>query len=186
METTKEIILKASFPKEFDHLTKMGNVVYYIKHPEDIDTRDGIILLRNPDDMGRDEEEIRIQLRKESLTIKGMSYKAPQILSGKHMLKDKIEIVLDLFIWDPININFFGISAEKRMNFTIPSYYYSFMVNLRIDREGEHIHTKVFYECKNLHRNQTNFAKVYREKESKRGEVKVDPEPCATLGLYVI
>lgn len=164
----------------------MGNVIYYIKHPEDIDKRDGIILLRNPDDMGRDEEEIRIQLKKESLTVKGMSYKAPQILNGKDILKDKIEIILDLFIWDPIHIKFFGISAEKRLTFGIPSYQYSFMVNLRIDREGDHIHSKVFYECKHLHRNQTNFAKVYRETEDETGHVEISLQSCATLGIFTI
>ena len=188
-EMIKEVLLKSSFPSRFDHMVKLRNILYYLANPSEICNRGGVIILRNPDDMGKDTEEIKMLLRKEVLVIKGMTYSAPKLQNTKALGRDVLEVVLDLFFWEPFKLTFLGFSSEHKCSFQIPAYNYNFMVNIRIMQPNFPLHRKVFFDCKSLHRKKTNFAKVMREdkrRDLRRKIYSSFTKKTADFGIYVI
>jgi tetratricopeptide (TPR) repeat protein len=188
-EMTKEVLLKSSFPNKFDHMIKLRNIMYYLAHPWQIENRGGVIILRNPDDMGKDTEEIKMLLRKETLIIKGLTYTSSKLQNTKGQGKDVLDVTLDLFFWEPFKMSFLGFSSEQKCSFQIPAYNYNFMVNIRILQSNFNLHRKVFFDCKSLHRKKTNFAKVMKEVQNRDMRRKIYSsftKKCADFGLYVI
>ena len=164
-EIFKEILLKSSFLPKFDINIKLRNILYYIMYPSHIEDFGGIIILRNPDDMGKDEEEFQIILKKETLKVKGFTYISDKLQTINPQYKDTMEITLDLFIWDNFKMVFKGVSSEKKFEFRIPSYNYQLMVNIRFigkDKKNN-LQRKALFDCKFLHRKETNYADVKKE-----------------------
>ena len=188
-EMTKEVILKSSFPKKFENMIKLRNIFYYLSYPQQITNRGGIIILRNPDDMGKDTEEIKMLLRKETLIVKGLTYSSAKIQNNKNIKKDTLDVILDLFFWQPIRMKFLGFSSEKKLSFQIPAYNYNFMVNIKILQSNFHLHRKVFFDCKSLHRKKTNFAGVLKEmqnRDMRRTIYTSFTQKCGDFGIYLI
>jgi hypothetical protein len=188
-EITKEVLLKSSFPKKFDNMIKLRNILYYLSNPKEISDRGGVIILRNPDDMGKDTEEIKMLLRKETLIIKGLTYSSSKIQNNKNINQDNLEVILDLFIWQPFQMRFLGFSSEKKVSFVIPSYNFNFMVNIKILQSNFHLHRKVFFDCKSLHRKKTNFAGVLKEmknRDTRRTIYTSFTQKCGDFGIYLV
>ena len=188
-EVTKEILLKSSFPKKFQHMIKLRNIFYYLLHPKVISNRGGVIILRNPDDMGKDTEEIKMLLRKEVLIINGLTYSSDKIQNNKNQVNDLLDVTLDLFIWQPIRMKFRGFSSEKKVKFQIPAYNYNFMVNIKILQSNFHLNRKVIFDCKSLHKKKTNFSDVLKEvqtRDMRRALYSSFTEKCGDFGIFLL
>lgn len=193
-ELFKEILLKSSFPLKFGIIVKLRNITHYLIYPSHIEDFGGIVILRNPDDIGKDEEEFQIILKKETLRIKGLAYMSNKVEDTKIKFKDVMDITLDLFIWDNFKMVFTGISSEKKTEFRIPSYNYQFMINVRVLEPSGNLHRKALFDCKFLHRKETNFADVRKEikseliryKKNNYDHKRIHTERTGKLGIYIV
>ena len=182
-EQMKEILSRSYYPKKHPNKLKFQNLFFYILGPENYADFKGSIMLRNAESIKKDHDELKQIMLDESLQIRAFSYESKTTFTPKSKT-DKIEVVIDSFLWSPFTLKFEGFLVEKKINFLIPSANYSLMINLRIKTKKGNLYRKVGFQVHELKRGCMNFVDIFEENEVDRTVTHL--EKSGRIGLYVL